>query len=85
VAAVTAVGRMEVKERRDYAQGFRGAQVRVTFTRGYREPIVGRVITVAITTDGTSADQLIMDVSGDGYYPVAYSLATIGTIERVAP
>lgn len=83
MAPVTAVGRMDSERRREYAQAFRGARVQVTFARGYREPIVGQVITVAITADGTSADQLIVDVRGDGYYPVAYSLATIGTIEQV--
>jgi hypothetical protein len=80
---VTAVCRMAGQARREYAMSYRGARVRITFARGWREPIIGRVITVALPACGTVADQLVVDVRGDDYYPVAYSLATVGTLERV--
>lgn len=80
---MTAVFRMKPAERRMYAAKFEGDRVRVTFGRGYHEPITGRVVVVAMSTDGTYSDQIVVNTRGDGYFPTTYSLATVGTIDRI--
>jgi regulator of RNase E activity RraA len=75
------IGSMNVEDRRHAAAWFVGKLATVHFRKGWNEPIVGKVITVAVSRHG-GADVIVVD-NGPGFFPWVISLATVRKIEQV--